>query len=304
MPNSPANATPLHLDTGQSLNRAIREMLSNAFTQAINNEGTILYTEDIEGVHQMRVGFRRLRAALRLLRKVIPKEQANGVIAPLKPLLTQLGEARDWDVFQFETLQPIVIASGDDRLLTVQEECKQVRQRCYQQLRTTLNSGEYNRSMQQLFHWIDRYQWEQRDNHQQQRLLQRSAQRFAHKRLQRQHDRLLGYDEGLQQEDSVALHDLRIEIKKQRYAIEFFRSLFPDHHLPPYQKRLKRLQDSLGVANDLTTADRLLGQLATTAWESPVRQQIDTALQHHGTSTTQQWQQLWSQFKEAGFPLV
>jgi phosphohistidine phosphatase len=48
-----------------------------------------------------------------------------------------------------------------------------------------------------------------------------------------------------------ALHRLRIECKKLRYLLEFFRSLFAPRDLGGLVKELKRLQDHLGAFNDL-----------------------------------------------------
>ena len=48
-----------------------------------------------------------------------------------------------------------------------------------------------------------------------------------------------------------ALHRLRIDCKKLRYLLTFFRGLYPAELLNPLLKELKRLQDHLGDFNDL-----------------------------------------------------
>ena len=48
------------------------------------------------------------------------------------------------------------------------------------------------------------------------------------------------------------LHQLRIECKKLRYLLEFFFSLFPPDEIKNLITRLKKLQDHLGVFNDLS----------------------------------------------------
>ncbi len=65
----------------------------------------MLASDDIEYVHQARVALRRLRAALRLYRRVcvLPEELMDG----LRALAAALGPARDWDVLCSETLPPI-----------------------------------------------------------------------------------------------------------------------------------------------------------------------------------------------------
>jgi CHAD domain-containing protein len=59
-----------------------------------------------------------------------------------------------------------------------------------------------------------------------------------------------------------ALHRLRIEGKKLRYLLEFFRGVFPAEIVVPPIAALKRLQDNLGEFNDLRVQQAALPQLA------------------------------------------
>ena len=52
-------------------------------------------------------------------------------------------------------------------------------------------------------------------------------------------------------------HDLRKELKKLRYTVEFFRSAFPARKVKPFLSRLKTLQDVFGYLNDVVMAGRL-----------------------------------------------
>ena len=54
------------------------------------------------------------------------------------------------------------------------------------------------------------------------------------------------------------LHRLRIECKKLRYALEFFRSLYPADDMKSLIKQLKSLQDNLGRFNDLSVQQDFL----------------------------------------------
>ena len=51
---------------------------------------------------------------------------------------------------------------------------------------------------------------------------------------------------------SSSLHALRIEAKKFRYILEFFRSLFEVESVDRYLKQMKVLQNNLGDFNDLS----------------------------------------------------
>ena len=62
--------------------------------------------------------------------------------------------------------------------------------------------------------------------------------------------------------DHAALHQLRIEIKKLRYAAEFFSSLH-DRKVKGYTAALAGLQELLGGLNDAATVERLCATLRT-----------------------------------------
>ena len=59
-----------------------------------------------------------------------------------------------------------------------------------------------------------------------------------------------------------ALHELRIECKKLRYLLEFFRSLYSPKSVGGLIKALKRLQDNLGDLNDLSVQQQALHDFA------------------------------------------
>jgi CHAD domain-containing protein len=55
-----------------------------------------------------------------------------------------------------------------------------------------------------------------------------------------------------------ALHRLRIDAKKLRYLLEFFRSLYPEKKIDRLVKELKGFQDILGGFNDMEVQQRRL----------------------------------------------
>ena len=63
------------------------------------------------------------------------------------------------------------------------------------------------------------------------------------------------------------LHRLRIDCKKLRYLLEFFRSLYSAEGITPLIKDLKRLQDNLGDFNDLEVQQIKLGEYANSMVE-------------------------------------
>jgi CHAD domain-containing protein len=85
---------------------------------------------------------------------------------------------------------------------------------------------------------------------------------FADKILARLHRKVLKRGAHFGQLDSDAQHDLRIDLKKLRYAAEFFLPLYASHApARRYMTRLARLQNSLGRARDITSTRTLLGSI-------------------------------------------
>ena len=81
------------------------------------NQTLVLSGQDPEGVHEMRVALRRMRAALSDFQEIIPAAQFRWLKRETRWLITSLGAARDWDVFLSELLAPVEAARpGDARL--------------------------------------------------------------------------------------------------------------------------------------------------------------------------------------------
>ena len=70
----------------------------------------------------------------------------------------------------------------------------------------------------------------------------------------------LGFKE-MQPEDR---HKVRINAKKLRYSMEFFYNLYPSKEIGEFIRKLAKLQDSLGLMNDISVTGVLLGSISKT----------------------------------------
>jgi CHAD domain-containing protein len=74
--------------------------------------------------------------------------------------------------------------------------------------------------------------------------------------------------------DADAEHQMRIDIKKLRYAAEFLAGLYPSRpeagHSKSFIAALKELQERLGVANDRRIANAVAARLAPAAALPPL----------------------------------
>ena len=206
------------------------------------------------------MALRRLRTACSLLRKEVPSPAFYAFAGEAKWLMQVLGPARDWDVFATTTLARLEADCASD----VDFEClrraaEPHRIASYVALREALIDPRYTRFQLSLRRWIERRGWRTEVPSAMLGTLAEPASALAVRALGQLHRKVLKQGSHFGQLQPEARHDLRITLKKLRYAAEFFLPLFADH--PPakrYIARLSKLQDALGHANDSTATRSLL----------------------------------------------
>src|SRR5262245_13261360 len=74
--------------------------------------------EDVEHVHQLRVGTRRAAAALRMFADAFPRKHLKPTRQTLRTIRRAAGDARDWDVFLLglPTAKPLETATAKPAL--------------------------------------------------------------------------------------------------------------------------------------------------------------------------------------------
>ncbi len=259
-PPVPLRAQTLTLARSMTVEHGMRAIFANCLGQINGNAAIIGADDDPEGIHQMRVGVRRLRSALRLFRDAAPCPP--DLLTELKWLADALGQARDWEVLEESTLPRIAAAAATPALLApLHDQASAIARARHQDAAAAVASPRFTRLMLRFGAWMAGMRW--RDGAQGGRLrkLQAPLHKFARKVLARDHARLLRRGRRLAHADAPARHELRIAAKKTRYAAEFFRSLYPQARLRTYVRTLSALQDSLGWLNDAAVADGLLAEV-------------------------------------------
>jgi len=250
-------ARPLALNKGCNSEAAFVAIIKACLTHAQLNLDAVKAGQE-EGVHQMRVAFRRLRSCLKTFRPLIPKEASADLAKELRWLNEALGPARDWDVFLTETLIPIGEHFPSKRSLSeLRHRVETIRSKCYRTLKQRLAGPRYQRLILRLHGWLDCHEW--REDLTQE--LAQPAVEFATAQLKRNHRRVVKRGRRFAELSIDERHQLRIRIKELRYTAEFFASLFPGSSALNYAKSAAKLQDCLGALNDLSVAEHLLNSL-------------------------------------------
>jgi inorganic triphosphatase YgiF len=249
----PYRAKPVQLDAGATVSDALQAVLGNCLQHIQRNENAVIEGDDAETLHQMRVGVRRLRSALKLFDAVAACPP--GLLEDISWLGTQLGAARDWDVLLTSTLGQVqATPGGKGGLLDLQALALDAARTARQRAAQALLSARYSRLLLALGLWMQQQASEPG--------LQAPADDFAQWTIQRLHQKLLKRAKRMDDSDATTIHRTRIAAKRARYAMEFFHTLYRGKAVRDYLKTLSTLQDELGQHNDLVVADRMLQELA------------------------------------------
>lgn len=260
--------------------------------------------EDIEGVHQTRVTFRRMRSLLTTFRPAIPKKLTAEWGETMRGLAGRLGRARDLDVFIDEALGEIrgkLSLPGEARLEAL---AKRKRDAAYDDVRRMLDSEQYARFKADFTRWIEARSWEQGALKKKQRkLLEGNILPFARKVLDMQERRVLEAGAHVHKDVAEEMHRLRIECKKLRYAAEFFLPVFAG--MDQFIDHMKGLQDLLGVMNDVAVMRGLLDEVLEGVEDLQVMEYAGGIVgwrtcRYHGL--LEGFEQRWEEFVEAKHP--
>jgi inorganic triphosphatase YgiF len=263
---APVKATRLSLHAADTVEGALSSVVDTCLGQVVANQHPVLVNEDPEGVHQMRVGLRRLRSALTLFKTVIPDAQRERIVAEVRWLTAELGRSRDADVQAAEIVGPVAARMEDDEAFQhLLQLLRQEKEDGRAAARAAVASRRVSDLILDVSAWMARRRWRE------QPLSEASAQLFqpvtdlACRLLSQRHKKVVKRARRFSELPTPERHELRKDVKKLRYACEFFRSLYPRKRLAAYTKRLAGLQDALGYLNDVAVAEEFVSHLVAVA---------------------------------------
>jgi CHAD domain-containing protein len=249
------------LPPSATADEALARIVRSGVSHLRGNEACVRARAHEEGVHQMRVAVRRLRSVLALYRPYIPAEQQRYLNSELRWLIGELGPARDWDVFVEETIKPVSRQMPEeDRLALLREHVEVQRDQAYARAQAAIGDHRYLGLVLLLDAWAEGRRWNEayqgHDRHR--NPLQASAVSLANLMLEEHLRNVLAAGEGFEHLSAAERHKVRIQIKKLRYASEFFTSLYRRRAVEPFLAAMKTLQADLGLRNDIEVARTLL----------------------------------------------
>jgi inorganic triphosphatase YgiF len=222
---------------------------------------------DPEGVHQMRVGVRRLRAAMSLFRDLVHDAQAANVKTELKWLARELAPAREFEVLSQRVMVPLKERSGISRheLRLFSAALARKRDAALAQAKDAVESTRFGKLAFDVASWIEHGDWRKPEDDLTRARGEQAIKRFAADQMRRRHRQVCKRGKRLAQISPQDRHNLRIRVKKLRYGAEFFGQLFQSKKAMrrnnEFASALKQLQKGLGDLNDIAVDERLIASL-------------------------------------------
>jgi inorganic triphosphatase YgiF len=259
---APAKAAPVELGAEMNARDGFRAIGRACLRQIVGNVPA-LRAGDAEGVHQMRVGLRRVRAAISLFSDILAGGQTQAVKRELKWLTRELAPARELEVLVKRVIAPAKQRRIKGRgLARIAQDIGRQHAQALERAQDAIGSGRFRRLLIELAAWLETGQWLKPQDAVASGRGAAPLAEFASAELARRWKKLRKRGKALPELDPRRRHKLRIQGKKLRYAGEFFADLFPGKKATRRRKvlltRLEKVQDCLGDLNDIAVHERLM----------------------------------------------
>lgn len=246
-----SKAAPVSIGPTLSVAQAFEIIVHACLKHYRLNEPIVIERREAAALHQTRVAMRRLRSAFALFKPAVVDQDFERLRDELRWFNSQLGDARNLDVYLEREL------SDDDRqTLTGRREL------AYDQAIGAMNSSRLLRLFIDLVEWVAVGSW---------RVGARSTKPirdFTGRRLDRLWTSIKQGGPDIASMDEETRHQLRIQVKKMRYAIEFLGDVYPraTKKQTKFVVMVEGLQEALGKLNDLVTARSLATAAPENDW--------------------------------------
>jgi CHAD domain-containing protein len=248
---------PLGVSPGSSIGElAYRVLRKETLAMLANVAGTRL-GEDIEGLHQMRVATRRLRAGLQMFADVLPV-RAGRLRAELGWLAALLGDVRDLDIQlgRFDDWTEEMPGDHREALDELADLLSRHRVSARQALLEALDSRRYERLVSGMVSLL------LKGPSVRSRACREPAVIVMPRLITQRHEAAgKAARRAKQTQKATDFHRLRIRCKRLRYALEFASGLY-DGELGGFVRQMASLQDVLGAMQDAEVASSRLQAIA------------------------------------------
>jgi len=254
----PMEATGILPD--DSMAEAGRKTMRFHFAEMLSHEVGTRLGQDLEELHDMRVATRRLRAAFAVFELAFEPKTIKMHLKGLRAAGRALGHARDMDVILDKAVHYLDDLPPDDRtgMLPLIQFWQDERTRAREDMLNHLNSQKFSNFLHKFNIFVNTpglgafpIQQEPPAPYR----VREVAPALIYTRL----EAVRAYETVLANATIAQLHTLRIECKRFRYTVEFFREVLGEQ-TKDIINELKDLQDHLGDLHDADVACQIVRQ--------------------------------------------
>ena len=216
----------------------------------------LLETDHPGGPHQVRVALRRLRSAWSAFRGVLGREVLEPWAIHARDIAAAAGRLRDLDVLGADLIQPFVEQNpGDPGFMALRDAVARRRGDVQAEVRKDLSGSEVTAFGFHLAGFIATRGWLDPSDHDQSVRLAAPIKPYAQRILGKRWKVVKSYGVRIDDLTIDERHELRKELKKLRYLVDAFRSLFDVEAVSGFIRLVKKLQTAFGALNDSAMAE-------------------------------------------------
>ncbi len=237
------------------MSEAGRKIMKFHFGRMLRSEAGTRIGEDIEALHDMRVATRRMRTALRLFGPYYTEKTFRRIRQGLRLTGQALGSVRDLDVFM-ENMQRYLDELPPDRqpdLDIIRDQWGRQYKRERQKMLAYLDSDAYQKFVTFMSKFVDTPHMGANKSEGEGRYVRYAAPRLVYTH----YETVRAYEATLDKPSLRTLHRLRIDGKRLRYTLEFFREVLGEE-AGDVIRCMVAMQDHLGALNDAEVAQESL----------------------------------------------
>jgi triphosphatase len=247
---APQKARHIVLEGEETCAQALALFVDSAIAQIEANRRAVLETDDPEAAHQLRIGLRRLRSALRAFRPLNDTPATRELEQYARDLGRSVSELRNADVFIEHIFAPVAgNMKGEPGYAELRAGLLSHRMARRDTAREALAGDQWSRLQLYLALWPRTMRESQR--------MQAPVRKFAAVALGKGWKRVAKQGGDIHDLSLEQRHDMRKALKDFRYTAEFFGSLYETRQVSGFVRDLKKLQDVFGYVNDAATAKAL-----------------------------------------------
>ena len=256
------------LSAGMSTGRAFTLVGRACLRHLVVNVPAMMSRDGI-ALHQMRVALRRLRAAMSLFSAVVGDNRTEAIKAELRWLARELGPARDLDTLILEVIQPMQEQHKNEKgLVSISKMFARKRLKYYRQAQAAVQSARFRTLVLDTAEWVEAGPWSSSEDALKRARRELPIEIYAADQLSRRCKRIKRRGRRIDELDPEQLHRLRIQVKKARYATDFFSGVYHGKKSAKQCKKIKsslmQLQNNLGRINDIVTHKALFSDIIAT----------------------------------------